>query len=77
MAPNHESVVVEITSHSGVPAPSSKKPPALLVFPLIVPPGQPRNMEFLSAVLVSHVPVSCWLNDEAPSTVVEVEGARR
>ena len=64
MAPNHRSVVVEITSHSGVPF-------ELFVLPLMLP-GEPRNMQPLLAVLVSHMPLSCWLNDVAPSTVAEV-----
>ena len=36
-------------------------------------PGQVQNWLSLSAVLVSHVPVSRWLNDVAPQTVAEVE----
>ena len=35
------------------------------------------NIMVLSAVLVSHVPLSCWLNDVAEATVAEVEGAGR
>ena len=40
-------------------------------------PGQLWNIQGLLAVLVDQAPPSCWLNDVAPETVAEVEGARR
>ena len=38
-----------------------------------IEPGQLLNMLTLLAVLVDQAPPSCWLNDVAPRTVVEVE----
>ena len=46
----------------------------VFLLPLMVPLQPSSNIQLLSAVLVSHVPVSFWLNDVAPWTVGEVEG---
>ena len=40
-------------------------------------PGQLANMRYLLAVLVAQAPPSCWLNDEAPETVAELELSTR